>query len=133
MFQKQILMLYKFLIALDVEWLMGKVWWVWFLYQISRHGEIPFRSVKINVPTVYLKYNFVFVADLLKTCLPLIAGGVLLYNCYDLGYLGVLHVILEVILWQCFCFVSSIDGQVKDFLKLSIFLHKIRLQHVWPR
>lgn len=57
---RNIFMLYKFLIALDVEKLMGEVWWVWFLYQIIRHGKIPFRSVKINVATVYFN-TFVFV------------------------------------------------------------------------
>lgn len=123
MFQKQIFMLYKFLIALDVERLMGKVWCVWFLYQIIRHGEISFRSVKINVPTVYLKYHLVFVSDLLKTYLHLIADRLLLCDHSGLGCSGILHVLKPFPNYLC-------TGQ--RLLKLPILLAKMSLQHVWP-
>lgn len=44
-----------------------------FYIKSSGMEEVSFRSVKINVPTVYLKYHLVFVTDLLKTCVLLIS------------------------------------------------------------
>lgn len=86
-------MLYKFLIALDVEKLMGK--YDGFDFYIKSSGmEIPFRSVKINVPTVYFN-TVVFVS----ICKGLLASGYRQGSSlqpWDVEYLAV-HVLLEII------------------------------------
>lgn len=65
-----------------------------------------------------------FVADLLKTCLPLVADR-LVYNHCDFGVLGDSSTITRNQGMTVFGFASAILVQVKDFLKFSVFLDKI--------
>lgn len=65
-----------------------------------------------------------FVADLLKTCLPLVADR-LLYNCCDLGYLESLYIFLKVIACQCFSLLQPSMYRSKLFLNSLFFWIKL--------